>query len=496
MTYNFKHLLYKNPSFIKLKNRSLYMAIYQALKEAINNKELPNHFKLPPSRVLATDLGVSRSTIIKAYELLTMEHLLISKQGSGYYIHGGQTNADRQSPAHFIQEASDKLPEISRFGAAFLKHSPFNQEDKVQDSTCFRPGLPPLDLFPTHHWQKLSSAYWKSAGYAALSYDDSLGTLSLRTNIAHYLKIYRNIHCDAKQIVVTSGSLHSLSLISMCLVDQGDSVIVENPTYKKAYSLFKSLHLNILTADLTETSFDWKSIPLKRSKLCYVIPSNRYPSGNRMTLGRRHELLNFAVRKGLIIVEDDYDHEFSNWEDPIPSIFSQDKHNRVVYLGTFNKLMHPSLRLGYMIVPEFLLDTVAAISKQTFRFISPSLQNVMAEFIAKDYLNRHLRKVMRTAKERKSFFIQYFESLFKTHITLEVNNDGLHVIGILNKDIQDDLFCAFLKQHNIHIFPLSSYYVGSERRNGLVMGYCSVNKTQIKEKLDRMFILYKRYIGQ
>src|SRR5690606_20086746 len=120
---------------------------------------------------------------------------------------------------------------------------------------------------------------------------------------------------------------------------------------------------------------------------------------------RRDEVLNFAARENIWIVEDDYDHEFSNWDNPLPSIFSLDVNQSVIYLGTFNKLMHPSLRLGYMIVPKVLIPTITAISKQTFRFVAPSLQNVMAEFIAQDHLNRHLRKVIDIANQRKKFFI-------------------------------------------------------------------------------------------
>lgn len=493
MYYNFKNLLFQE-GFLNQQHGSIYYNLYRALKKAVLEKELPDNFKLPPSRVLAKDLDLSRSTVIKAYELLVLEKLVIPKQGSGYYTNRLPENNCDNNGMPLQKKKPGVLPKISKLGNSFIQNSEFRVDKNDSGSVCFRPGLPPLDLFPTTIWQKLNNEYWKSVPHSQLSYSDSLGIAPLRKNIAKYLKIYRNINCDPSQIVITTGSLHSLSIIAKAILDPNDSIILENPTYKKAYNLFKSFSAKAHIADLSNDDYDISSlVDHPSSKLLYVTPSNQYPSGKRMSLKRRKEILNLAAQKNMLIIEDDYDHEFSNWEKPISSVYGLDCNDSVVYLGTFNKLLHPSLRLGYMIIPKFLLNTVTALSSHTYRFVSPSLQNVMAEFISNDYLNKHLRKVIKVSDQRKHQFIENFKNLFHDKIKLESNNTGLHIIGILKDHIKDYDFCNYLSQNNLTVYPLSSYYVCENSRNGLVMGYCSVNTTRLKKKLNLMYNLYLKY---
>lgn len=493
MYYNFKNLLFQD-GFLQQEQGSIYYNLYLALKKAVLDKEIPDNFKLPPSRILANDLSLSRSTVIKAYELLALEKIITPRQGSGYYTNRLSENTPAENGMKLQKKEPQVFPKISKLGKSFIQNSEFRVDENYSGSVCFRPGLPPLDLFPTTIWQKLNNEYWKAVPHSELSYSDSLGIAALRKHIAKYLKIYRNINCDPNQIVITTGSLHSLSIISKAILDPKDAVILENPTYKKAYNLFKSFKANAHIADLSNDDFDINSLAdHHNSKLLYVTPSNQYPSGERMSLNRRKEILNLAAQKNILIIEDDYDHEFSNWDEPISSIFSLDCNDSVVYLGTFNKLLHPSLRLGYMIIPKFLISTVTALSRHTYRFVSPSLQNVMAEFISNDYLNKHLRKVIKISDQRKRQFIEHFEDLFHDKIKLEANNTGLHIIGILKDHIKDYDFCNYLNQNNITVYPLSSYYISENSRNGLVMGYCSVNTTRLKKKLNIMYNLYTKY---
>lgn len=496
MYYNFKNLLIQDGFKPQQDNESVYYNLYLALKRIVTDKEIPDNFKLPPSRILATDLDLSRSTVVKAYDLLVLENLVISKQGSGYYINKFQDQLHVNEKTSLYKKQPKVYPRISKLGKSFVQNSEFKDGENQCDSVSFRPGLPPLDLFPTTIWQKLNNEYWKSVRHSELSYSDSLGIAALRTNIAKYLKIYRNINCDPNQIVITTGSLHSLSLITKAMLDPKDAVILESPTYKAAYNLFKSFKATAHTANLSDDSFNISTLDNTAAKLLYVTPSNQYPSGKRMSLNRREEILDFAAKKNTLIIEDDYDHEFSNWDNPVSSMFSLDSNDSVVYLGTFNKLLHPSLRLGYMIIPKFLTSTTTALSRHSYRFVSLSLQHVMAEFIAHDYLNKHLREVIKVSQQRKRVFIEHFKSLFKDVITLEDHNTGLHIIGVLKDDIRDYDFCNYLNKNDITVYPLSGYYIGENSRNGLVMGYCCVNNTRTKKKLDTMYNLYTKYVQQ
>jgi GntR family transcriptional regulator / MocR family aminotransferase len=490
MYYNFKNILLKNGLEFQRKGQNIYNSLYNALKTAILNSDLSSQFKLPPSRILAKDLNISRSTVIKAYDLLLFENYIYSKQGSGYFI----KNISSKSVEIVVKELnSTAVPHFSKLGKSFKNYSHFNIDEDYTGSIAFRPGLPPLDIFPTNIWQNLVSSYWKTVKYSDLSYSNTLGLDSLRKNIASYLKIYRNVYCNANQIVITTGSLHSISIINMALLNPKDGVILENPSYKKAYNLFKSLKAKIITANLSDDDYSLEKIDVEKLKLLYATPSNQYPTGKKMSVKRRLEILDFANKNDTFIIEDDYDHEFSNWKNPSPSIFSLDQKASVIYLGTFNKLLHPSLRLGYMIIPESIVTHVSAICKQTYRFVPPSLQNVMSQFIEKDYLNKHLRKVLNISQKRKEVFIKNFEELFGNDILLDQNQNGLHLIGYLKKGINDFELSDYLLKNGIITFPLSSYYIEGESKNGLVMGYCSVNKNQIKKRLNIMYNLYTEF---
>ena len=205
-----------------------------------------------------------------------------------------------------------------------------------------------------------------------------------------------------------------------------------------------------------------------------------------MSIKRRQELLQWASKNNTFIIEDDYDHEFSNWEKPVSSIYSLDKQERVIYLGTFNKLMHPSIRLGYIIAPNYLLDTITALYEQSTRFVSPSLQKTLSSFIEKDYLNKHLRRVFEVSVERKKIFIDCFKSNFGDEIYFDKKNTGLHIIGYLKENINDLKLSNHLATKNIIAYPLSQYFINEKKETGLVLGYCSVNNKLIKENIVKM----------
>lgn len=486
MYFNIKSIL-KNYGFNdKNDYQNIYIHLYESIKKAIINKALSEGIKLPPSRVLAKDLSVSRSTIIKAYDLLVLEKYVKSIPGSGYYITASkhkkiQYNLNTQ----FEKFKKGKYPKISKRGNAFKKNiQVINKKSDL--GIAFRPGLPPLDIFPVKQWKKLTNDYWRTIRASQLSYSETTGLKHLRDNIANYLKLYRNIECDSDQIIITTGSLHSLSLIADALIDKNDEVLIENPTYPLAYNLFKSHKSKIHAAAIDDEGIIVKNTDCKKPKLVYTTPSNQYPKGIRMSFNRRIELLNWATIKNTFVIEDDYDHEFSNWENPVSSIFSLDKQQRTIYLGTFNKLLHPSIRIGYMIVPYYLLDTVTSLYKQSSRFVPPATQTILSNFIEKDYLNKHLRKVIEATVERKAFFLNEFNNAFENKISITSKNTGLHFIGKLNSELNDVELSDHFANKGIITHPYSKYFTGKNFEYGLVMGYSSVNTKVIRETINRM----------
>jgi GntR family transcriptional regulator/MocR family aminotransferase len=491
--FNIKSILYNHGFGNKNDYQNIYINLFNSLKNAIINNTFQEHTKLPPTRVLAKDLEISRSTVIKAYELLVLDNYVKCINGSGYYV-----SSHKNTKIHFNLKSLNSFkhyPNISKKGKAFQKNIHLINNTQSNSEIAFKPGIPPLDIFPITQWKNLSNSYWGGIKSSELSYSKSIGLQSLRENISNYLKIYRNITCNASEIIITTGSLHSLYLIGNALIDKGDQVLMEHITYPHAYRLFKSLGAKISQIDTNNDERPIGDLKNNLAKFIYTIPSNQNFLGIKLSMSKREELLEWASINGALIIEDDYEHEFSNWNKPIASIYSLDRQERVIYLGTFNKLLHPSIRLGYMIVPNYLQNTILNMIEQSNRFVSPELQNVMSMFIEKDYLNRHIRNVVAVAQERKELFVEHFISNFGDEIVLDSSSTGLNILGkFKDPNINDKDVSEYLKQKGIITNPLSKYYISKPNDNGLVMGYSCVNNKLIKESISKMKNEYSNFL--
>lgn len=494
MHFNIKGILIRNGLSLNVNLQpQIYISLYDALKKAILTRSLEPGSKLPPSRILAKDLAISRSTVLKAIDLLLVERYVESVKGSGYFI---LSPKDKKLRLNFtLADKKGNYPSLSLKGKAFSQHRDWSGES-AEKGVAFRPGLPPLDIFPVQLWKKLISDYWRRVTPSELSYSNTIGLQCLRKNLAKYLRVYRDIDCDPDQIIVTTGSLHSLYLVSNVLLETHDEVVLENPTYPMAHALFKSLGANICATDVDDQGLCIKNISCQSPKFVYTTPSSQYPTGIKMGMERRKELLKWASEKETFIVEDDYNHEFSNWERPIGSLFGMDQQERVIYLGTFNKLIHPSMRLGYMIVPHYLFDAVVALYQQSSRFVSIQNQKAMSTFIEKDHLNKHLRNVIDVSNERKEVFVNHFNKVLGRYFYLDTSNPGLHLIAHITKEgLSDVQLEKVLLEHNILVHALSKYYVHPNGENGLVMGFCCVNPKQIKESIHKMEWVISHFLG-
>ena len=466
-----------------------YIQIYKAIKNCITNNELPNNWSLPSTRYLAKSLEVSRTTIIKSYELLQLEKLIISKQGSGYKINFENSKKENLSDKELLIDEKE-YPKLSVKGASFLQNVSLINRNPG-GSVAFRPGLPPLDVFPVNQWKNLLNTYWRHVKSSKLSYARSTGVESLKKSVCNYLNISRNIKCDYRQIVIVSGSLQSLYLISSILIDKGDNIIIENPAFPNVHSIFKSIQANLLPVSLDNEGInidEMNYLNHLNPKLVHVTPSNHYPLGTRMSLERRKQLLNWAKENSSLIIENDYENEIANHFNRIPTIFSLDNEDRTIYMGTFNRLLHPSIRLGYMIVPKYLINAVEALQEHSHRFVAPSIQTVMKQFIEKNHLYKHIKNVLEAAQERQELFISEFNKSSSMHIDKN-SFDSLHLIAKFNKKISDKEEAQIiqkLKNSNITSHSLSKCFIGSTKQKGLILGYSSVRSNFIERKAKKL----------
>lgn len=462
---------------------SKYVQMANYIKGKIIQKDFPANHLLPPTRLLAKVLSVSRSTVVNAYEQLLLEGYIEAKQGSGYTI----VDRDSSFPLQKKMEDTSGYPELSRRGKLFSKNVTLIHSTS-EKFVAFRPGLPPLDVFPVNQWKKLSNLYWRHIKYSSLSFSDSSGIEVLKKNIANYLNLVRGIKCDHQQIIIVSGSLQSLYLIGNAILNPNDTIVMENPTFPNVQSIFRSLDAHIRPVSVDDDGINIKALELSKDehpKLIHLTPSNQYPTGVQMSIERKKEVLAWANQHKSIIIENDYDHEISNWKIKSESIFSLDQQQRTVFLGTFNRLLHQSVRLGYMVVPHFLLDVVKALQKHSHRFVSPSNQLVMSQFIEKKYVFSHIKNVIEVAEERKKIFIDNFEKYMHPSIRIKKSQvRSLHVLTEIPEDgVSDKRITEELYQLNITAHQYSKCFV-DDSKQGLIFGYSCVKRPLIIKKIQ------------
>lgn len=463
----------------------LYDILFKSIKRAIEKNDIPSGTNLPSSRKLASELQLSRSTIIQVYELLKMGHLIISHPGSGYAVRTIEFYQEKRP----TNAGKARLHELSHKGRAFME-SMSHLENTPGEEPAFRPGLPPLDIFPVNQWKILNNAYWRHVTDSDLSFVSNSGTQRLRESLANYLNFTRKIKCEPRQIIIVSGSLQSIYTIGNVLLNPGETVLVENPTFPNIISLFHGLRAHIQPVRIDEEGLhvpslhQWNDL---RPKIIHTVPSCHYPQGQRMTLQRRLELINWAHQNQCVIIENDYEHEVNNHDDFIPSIFSLDTNERTFFLGTFNRLLHPSIRVGYMVVPSHYLDAIEALLRHLHRFVPNSKQHILSKFIEKNYIYNHIQHLLEVADERKEYFTQQFRHFFEGTFTIHHSSTrSMHLLTYMTDFMPDSSLIQMLSHHNIIAHTFSKTFVGDIKQNGLILGYSPVNKKEMNIKLTRM----------
>ena len=469
-----------------------YIVIYRAMKNCIENIELPHDWLLPSTRVLSEELKLSRTTVLKAYELLLLEKLIVSKIGSGYRVNFDPTKVLKEETSR--PKINNALyPSISSKGESYLNNIELINR-LPNNNLAFRPGLPPIDVFPVNQWKSLLNTYWRYVKSSGLAYSQSTGLDELKKSIANYLNVSRNVKCSYEQIVIVSGSLQSLYLIANTLINKGDAVVLENPLFPNVHSVFKSSQATLIPVELDEEGISLEELNKitaknQNPKLIHVTPSNHYPLGTKMSLKRRLEILKWASDNKALLIENDYENEIANLSSNMPTLYSLDTEDRTIYMGTFNRLLHPSIRLGYMIVPKYLTQVVEALQEHSHRVVSPSIQMVMNQFIEKNYLYQHIKNCIDAAKERHDLFISEFERECQSMYIQQKTFASFHLVAFFKEQVSADYekeIIRKLNENNITTFSLSKCYIGTPKKQGLILGYASIRPANIKKEIKKM----------
>ena len=445
-----------------------FSVLLNVLVELIDSGMLPKDSDLPPTRTMSQALGLSRATVAKAYEHLLFLGKAQSLQGSRVWvapIH--YPSGEPQSAPLMVKE-----PNLSDLGRAFLAQSP-----KVRSTESsvhpLQPGVPPLDLFPVNQWRSLTNDYWRNVRLSGLTYSSTAGQQVLKQTLAQLLFSERGIRCEPDQIAVVSGSVQSLFLVGSLLLNPGDSVALENPTFPNVHRVFSGLRANKIEikSELGQ--------PLGAARLAHVATSEAYPVGPALGLERRGELADQLAAQGGYLIENDYEHSVGQ-----PSSNSllahHDYRSNIIYLSTFNRVLHPSIRIGFMVLPHELVRPMNALMGQSHRFVSTSAQTVLHEFIQAGHWQQHTKNLQRAISSRKAALHEAFRIHFPSDWVLQSAVRAQHacLIPPSGTSIPDRLRARF-NQQGIHPHFLEDHYWTGSPQYGLVLGTGSVHESQM-----------------
>jgi GntR family transcriptional regulator/MocR family aminotransferase len=453
--------------------------LYEAAKTAILSQQLGAGCKLPSTRNLAKDLGIARNTIIAAFEQLAAEGFVVTSTGSGTYVSATLPAVSR--PKGQPKEVPPEMPftgpvPLSKRGAQLTGFAA-GERYEIQP---FAPGDSDFSTFPYKIWQRLQNRVWRDSWSELLDYGKAGGYLPLRRAIAEYLRVSRSVKVSIEQVMITAGTQQSLDLCAQLLADVGDTAWVENPCYWGARRVFEScdLHLHPVAVDaegIAPTGSDLASQP----RLIYVTPSHQYPTGVVMSLARRRMLLELAEHERAWILEDDYDSEFRYTGRPLAALQGLDTRGRVVYMGTFSKVLYPGIKVGYLVVPPALVEPFKSALYDLHRPGQLMIQAALADFIALGHFTTHIRKIRQAYGAKRELLRKTLVAQLGHHIRISGEESGLHLVIELPDQIDDMALAALAAESGIAVKPLSSYYLQPPLRRGLLVGYAYVNMDKI-----------------
>ena len=476
--------------------RPLYRQIYSTMREAILSGKLERGLRLPSSRTLATELGISRNTIINAFEQLDSEGFLESKPGSGTYVALELSRAIRKPHASRRSSEASMLPtvKLSRQGKAMMRAK--TPMARAGAPIAFSPGIPALDEFPLQRWNRCVGRANLRLDAAALNYGPTEGFIGLRNALSSYLATARGVRCSPEQILLVSGVQQGLDLIARLLIDPGDPVWLEDPGHPGARGVFIASQARIVPVPVDDEGLDVDAgiARAKNASVAYVTPSHQSPGGAIMSIGRRMQLLQWAQRNNSWIVEDDYDSEFRYQGRPLAALQGLVEGARVLYLGTFSKVLAPGLRLAYLVVPEELIDVFSTGRRLLDTHTTFPLQLAMAEFIDKGYLSTHIRRMRQIYRERQAVLLEQVDRHLSQWVAMSPSPSGMHLVGYFD-GIDDRELSSAAAARGVNVPALSEYYLDDPKRSGLIFGYACAPPEKIETGVVTLKNLFEQFTG-
>lgn len=465
----------------------LYRQIYAGIREGILQGRLVPGLRLPSSRDLAELFGVSRNTVLNAFDQLLAEGYLEARVGAGTFVTEtlpeSYLNVYRRKT---LDNAAPQRPESTQHGASGPQNEGAGETTVVYE--VFPHGMPDLEHFPFDIWSRLTAKRLRETSPYRFGYWPGRGGYQpLVEAITRYLGAARAVRCDPQQVIVVAGSQQGLYLASHNLLEDGDRVWIEDPGYLGARMALSSAGARLAPVPIDEEGFDLAAAQRSGdARLAYVTPSHQFPLGYTMSLARRTRLLQWAAESDGWIIEDDYDSEFRYSGAPLASLQGLDVNNRVIYAGTFSKTLFPGLRLGYLVVPRDLID--AFISARNAMSLAPPFlaQAVLNDFIEQGHLTRHIRRMRTRYARRREALVAALQETLGDIVRLGPSDAGLHLTVRLPEDVDELAVTRQAQENEVTVLPLSRLTMAQPQQPGLVLGFALAPVGEIRAGVRRL----------
>jgi len=468
-------------------DKPLQAQLQQHLTDWIYSGRLAAGTQLPASRRLALELGISRNTVTTVLEQLRSEGFLESFPGKGVFV-SSDLPKDVAGLSQVRWKNKVALPALSDFARA-LNKTPLSEHSQILP---FTPGMPDISAFPQKIWLQIQRRHQDRR--PLMGYHGNQGYKPLRESLSEYLRLSRGVRCKPEQIIITQGAQQAISLCAQVLLNEGDSVLVENPGYMGARKAFQARRAKLISCPLGENGIDLDSLcdgmikGSDKAKLMYVTPTHQYPLGGILPAAQRLKLLDWAAKKNTWLIEDDYDSEFHFYHKPIASLQGMAEQTPVIYMGSFSKTLFPALRLGYLVVPEELTK-VFVKAKSFMGGESPMLtQAVVADFINEGHFIRHLRRMRLLYQDKWQHLSTLLNDELSDYVKPIAQSAGMH-LAIEIPNINDEILKQNFKEAGYGSSSLSSYFIDKPTMSGLVLGFANTTDEQQEKGIRTLKLL-------
>jgi GntR family transcriptional regulator/MocR family aminotransferase len=464
----------------------LFRQVYTGLRQAILAGTFAAGERLPSTRDLAEQLGVSRTVVVLAYELLLAEGFVEGRVGSGTYVPQGLAAPQRSG-----KQRSARV-RLSRFGAFAAASEAALRLPQPRTSSLrydFAYGRSDIEEFPFELWRRILLRRARASRIRELDYGPAAGSEALREAIRAHLARSRAVVCETSQVIVVNGSQQALDLVARVLVERGDPVVLEDPGYQGTREVLRAAGARLHASAVDRDGIDPESLPAS-ARVAVVTPSHQFPTGAILPLARRQALLRWARRANAVVVEDDYDGEYRYDGKPFESLQGLDREGRVVYVGTFSRTIFSALRIGYLVVPKMLVPAFTAAKWLCDRHTATLEQETLAEFIASGMYERHLRRVRRRNARRREVLLAALAEHLGERCEVAGDGAGAHVVLWPRKRVSEEAVVRAAAEQGVGIYGMRGYSTRRSPRPGFLLGYSRMREREIREGVRRLSTVF------